>query len=138
MRIFALLLLGCLTIVDAGAQTPPGGAKRSMERSAFLDFAESRMTQYYCERDGTYMQCLGVDIRSNNSRCVDLVRQGARECRQRLLPGMPASVPEGPEFNRYAGEFSRCLGLTIISVSGKPFNEVDKCLSQGTDPKKGK
>lgn len=76
MRIFALLLLGCLAMVDASAQTPPGGAN--------------------------------------------------------------ASIREGPEFNRHAGEFSRCLGLSIITVSGKPFNEVDKCLSQASDPKKGK
>jgi hypothetical protein len=138
MRTFALLLLGCLAFAGAGAQTPPGGAKRSMERSAFLDFAEGRMTQYYCDRDGTYMKCLGVDIRSDRGRCAELVRQGAAQCRQRLSSSLPASIPEGPEFNRHAGEFSRCLGHSVIAVSGKPFGEVDKCLAQGSDPKKGK
>jgi len=115
-------LLQTILVTLAFAQ---GGTTDS---AAFADAAQKALVQRYCEKDGRFMQCLGVDIRKDAARCAELVRSNWGFCRSTFLMTAPASIPQG-DARSYSDNLASCLSDGAVAASGKSGAAVNTCVT---------
>jgi hypothetical protein len=126
---FVLLLSIFVSSTALADTTPDRRATKPMNKFLFIDVFENKSVEQYCVKDDRYMQCLGVDIRKNKDRCIELVRRGASECKQRILSVMPESISEKQEISRFAYDFSLCLAMNVATVAGTSVTDLNNCLA---------
>jgi hypothetical protein len=95
--------------------------------AAFADATQNALVQQYCEKDGRFMQCLGVDIRKDGARCADLVRGNWRFCRSTFMMTAPASIPQA-DARTYGDNLAECLRNGAIAAAGKSAGAVSQCM----------
>jgi hypothetical protein len=100
----------------------------STDPAAFADATQKALVQQHCEKDGRFMQCLGVDIRKDGARCADLVRGNWRFCRSTFMMTAPASIPQA-DARTYGDNLAECLRNGAIAASGKSAGAVAQCMA---------
>ena len=117
--IIIALLAQSIQVTAAFAQTAP---------AAFADAAQKTLAEQYCEKDGRFMQCLGVDIKKDGAQCIKLMRSNWSFCRSTFLMTSPASIPPA-DARSYIDNLATCARSGAIAASGKPAGEVDACMA---------
>ncbi|HZR69536.1 MAG TPA: hypothetical protein VFB01_10855 [Burkholderiales bacterium] len=124
MRTFIALLVQAVLAGTALAQ----GAGASMEPAALADGTQKALVQQYCDKDGRFMRCLGVDIKKDAARCADLVRGNWVFCRRTFMMTAPASIPAS-DARGYTDNLADCLRSGAIAAAGKSAGAVDQCMA---------
>jgi hypothetical protein len=119
-KTFIVFFVQALIATTAFAQASDPGA--------FADAAQNALVQQYCEKDGRFMQCLGVDIKKDSARCADLMRGNWRFCRSTFMMTAPASIPPA-DARTYGDNLAECVRSGAISAAGKSAGAVGLCMS---------
>jgi hypothetical protein len=100
----------------------------STDPAAFADATQKALVQEYCQKDGRFMQCLGVDIKKESARCADLVRGNWNFCRRTFMMTAPASIPL-IDARTYGDNLAECLRSGAIAAAGKSAGPVALCMT---------
>jgi hypothetical protein len=96
--------------------------------AAFADATQKALAQQYCQQDGRFMQCLGVDIKKDGARCAELVRGSWAFCRSTFLMTAPSSIPQS-DARSYGDNLAGCVRNGALDAAGKSAGEVDACMA---------
>jgi hypothetical protein len=96
--------------------------------AALADATQKALVQEYCQKDGRFMQCLGVDIRKDSARCADLVRGNWAFCRSTFMMTAPGSIPQA-DARAYGDNLAECLRNGAIAAAGKSAGAVGQCMT---------
>lgn len=122
-----LRTIACFMLaVHAGAALAQGAA--SMAPAAFAEETQKALVQEYCQKDGRFMQCLGVDIKKEGARCAELVRSNWAFCRSNFMMTAPSSIPQA-DARSYGDNLADCLRAGAVAASGKSAGAVGVCMS---------
>ena len=112
-----------VVVTVAFAQGGPIGS------AAFAEAAQKALVQEYCESDGRFMQCLGVDVKKDGTRCAELMRGNWSFCRSTFMMTAPASIPQ-EDARAYRDNLAGCLRSGAIAAVGKSAGSVDVCMKE--------
>jgi hypothetical protein len=98
-----------------------------IDPAAFADATQRALVQQYCQQDGRFMQCLGVDIRKDAARCAELVGSNGSFCRSSFMMTAPASIPQA-DARTYGDNLAECLRSGAIAAAGKAAGAVAQCM----------
>ncbi len=121
-RMFIVFSVQAFMAGAALAQGAPATAP-----AAFAEATQKALVQQYCQNDGRFMQCLGVDIKKDGARCADLVRSNWSFCRSTFLMTAPSSIPQS-DARAYGDNLADCLRAGAVAASGKSGTEVNTCV----------
>jgi hypothetical protein len=116
---YIALLAQALLVAAAHAQTPP---------AAFAEAAQKSLVQQYCDKDGRFMECLGVDIKKDAARCAELIRSNWAFCRSTFMMTAPSSIPAS-DARSYGDNLADCARTGAVAASGKSAGAVDACMA---------
>jgi hypothetical protein len=123
VRTLIALLVQALLVGTALAQGAGG-----MDPASLADGTQKALVQQYCEKDGRFMDCLGVDIRKDAARCAELVRGKWAFCRSTFMMTAPGSIPAS-DARGYTDNLADCLRNGAIVAAGKSAGAVSQCMS---------
>ena len=120
-KTFIALVAQAILVTAAFAQTAP---------AAFADATQKALAQQYCQTDGRFMQCLGVDIMKDAARCTELLRSNWAFCRSTFMMTAPASIPQADAAS-YSDNLAGCVRSGAIAAAGKSAGAVEVCMASG-------
>ena len=124
IRILIALLVHAVLVGTALAQ----GAG-AVDPASLADGTQKALVQQYCDKDGRFMGCLGVDIKKDAARCADLVRGNWAFCRRTFMMTAPASI-QASDARGYTDNLADCLRAGAVAAAGKSQGAVDQCMGQ--------
>jgi hypothetical protein len=98
--------------------------------AALADATQKALVQQYCQQDGRFMRCLGIDIAKDAARCAELVRSNWAFCRSNFMMTAPGSIPQA-DARTYGDNLADCLRSGAIAAAGKSAGAVGACMAGG-------
>jgi hypothetical protein len=124
MRIFIAFLVQAALATAAFAQ----GAGGTVSPAAVAEAAQKALVQQHCEKDGRFMQCLGVDIKKDAGRCAELLRSNWAFCRSTFMMTAPSTIPLA-DASSYSDNLAGCVRSGAIGAAGKAAGAVEACMA---------